>query len=314
MATIGRKDLAIFTREFATLITAGVSILQSLDHLAARCEKRVLGAVLRKVHMDLGAGSTLTGALKKHPYVFDDLYVNLVQAGEVGGRLDDTLQRLAERLERAVRLRARIKTAMIYPAVIVTVAVIVFAIFTPIITIVSFWWVLGAVAALFALTQYSKTPGGRLTLDAAVLALPRVGDLIRKIAMTRFAWTLGALLESGVPIMDALEITARNAGNKVVERAIMEVRQSVGEGKTLSEPIEKSGVFPPMAVEMISSGETAGELSSMLSKIADIYEQEVETAVSVLISLLPPILLIIVAIYVGYSLVRFWGGYYSGEP
>ena len=329
------KDLVIFTRQFATMIDAGLPLVQCLEILAAQCDNRTFGALLGEVKMDVESGTTYADALKKHPTAFDNLYCNMVQAGEISGTLDTILLRLAQQMEKNAKLKAQVKSAMVYPAAIVGVAVIVVSVLlvwvipvfakmfsdfggvlpgpTQFVIGVSevmqkyiLVMIVAAVGAGYALKRYYGTPGGRLTIDALVLKVPVVGDIIRKVSVAQFTRTFGTLIQSGVPIMDGLEIVARVSGNKIVENAIMSARQSVGEGKTLAEPIGKMGVFPPMVVQMISVGEATGALDVMLAKIADFYEQEVDTAVAALTSLLEPLLMVFLGTVIGFIVIAMY--------
>ncbi|TLY38190.1 MAG: type II secretion system F family protein [Nitrospirae bacterium] len=331
------KDLVIFTRQFATMIDAGLPLVQCLEILGTQCDNRTFGKLLNEVRMDVESGTTYADALKKHPKVFSGLYANMVQAGEVGGILDTILQRLAKQMEKDAKLKAQVKGAMVYPASIVGVAVIVVSVLMVfvipifakmfvdfggtlpgptqlVINISSFMGSLhGAlivfgipIGALFALKKYYATPAGRLKVDTIALKLPVMGDLIRKISVASFTRTFGTLIQSGVPIMDGLEITARTAGNKVVENAILAARTSVGEGKTLSEPIGKTGVFPPMVVQMINVGEATGALDAMLGKIADFYDDEVDAAVSAMTSLMEPMLMVFLGTIIGFIVIAMY--------
>ena len=329
------KDLVIFTRQFATMIDAGLPLVQCLEILSAQADNKTLGKLLNEVKLDVEAGATYADALKKHPKVFDSLYSNMVRAGEAGGMLDTILQRLAKQMEKAAKLKAQIKSAMVYPAAIVAVAIIVVSVLLV--------WVIPIFAKMFAdfggslpamtqlvidlsnlmqryiifmaiavgiglwlLKRFYDTPAGRLKIDGLSLKLPVIGDLVRKIAVARFTRTFGTLIQSGVPIMDSLEIVARTAGNLVVENAILAARTSVGEGKTLAEPIGKTGVFPPMVVQMISVGEATGALDAMLSKIADFYDEEVDTAVAMLTSLLEPALMVFLGTVIGFIVIAMY--------
>jgi type IV pilus assembly protein PilC len=329
------KDLVIFTRQFATMIDAGLPLVQCLEILSTQCDNKSLGKLLTDVRMDVESGKTYTDALKKHPRVFDNLYCNMVQAGEIGGILDTILNRLAVQMEKALKLKAQIKAAMYYPAAIVSVAVIVVAVlmvwvipifakmFTEVggtlpgptqfvISLSEFmqryiiFMVVGAAVGLWALKRYYGTPNGRLKIDTYALKLPVVGELIRKVAVAQFTRTLGTMLQSGVPIMDALEVVARASGNKVVENAILAARTSVGEGKTLADPIGKTDVFPPMVVQMISVGEATGALDSMLIKIAEFYDDEVDAAVAGLTSLLEPALMVFLGVVIGFIVIAMY--------
>jgi type IV pilus assembly protein PilC len=329
------KDLVIFTRQFATMIDAGLPLVQCLEILSAQCDNKSLGKLLTDVRMDVESGKTYTDALKKHPRVFDNLYCNMVQAGEIGGILDTILTRLAVQMEKALKLKAQIKSAMYYPAAIVSVAVIVVAVLMVwvipifakmfvevggalpgptqfVISLSDFmqryilFMAVGGAIGLWGLKRYYDTPDGRLKIDTYALKIPIVGDLIRKVAVAQFTRTLGTMLQSGVPIMDALEVVARASGNKVVENAILAARTSVGEGKTLADPIGKTDVFPPMVVQMISVGEATGALDSMLIKIAEFYDDEVDAAVAGLTSLLEPALMVFLGVVIGFIVIAMY--------
>jgi type IV pilus assembly protein PilC len=329
------KDLVVFTRQFATMINAGLPLVQCLEILSAQSDNKTFGKLIGEVKMDVESGTTYADALKRHPKTFSNLYSNMVQAGEVGGALDITMQRLANQLEKTAKLKAQIKAAMVYPAAIVSVAIIVVSVlmvwvipifakmFTDfggtlpgptllVIGISNFMQnyiillIIGAVVGLYGLKRYYGTAGGRLRIDALLLKLPVAGDLIRKISVAQFTRTFGTLLQSGVPIMEGLEIVARIAGNKIVENAILDARQSVGEGKTLSEPLGKTGVFPPMVVQMINVGEATGALDAMLGKIADFYDDEVDAAVTALTSLLEPALMVFLGTVIGFIVIAMY--------
>ena len=329
------KDLVVFTRQFATMIDAGLPLVQCLEILSAQTDNKSLGKVLTEVKLDVESGSTYADALKKHPKVFDSLYCNMVRAGEAGGMLDTILQRLAKQMEKNAKLKAQVKSAMYYPAAIIIVAVIV-------VTVLLVWVIpifakmfsdfggslpgltqfvidlslfmqkyiiflaIGAGVGGWFLKRYYGTPAGRLKIDGFALKMPVMGDLIRKISVSRFTRTFGTLIQSGVPIMESLEIVARTAGNLVVENAIMAARTSVGEGKTLAEPIGKTGVFPPMVVQMISVGEATGALDAMLAKIADFYDDEVDAAVAALTSLLEPALMVFLGTVIGFIVIAMY--------
>ena len=329
------KDLVVFTRQFATMIDAGLPLVQCLEILSSQSDNKTLGKLLTEVKLDVEAGSTYADALKKHPKVFDSLYANMVRAGEAGGMLDTILQRLAKQMEKAAKLKAQIKSAMVYPAAIIVVAVVVVSVLlvwvipifakmfadfggslptlTQLVIDVSnfmqsyiIFMAAGAGVGIWLLRRYYATAAGRLKIDGMALKMPVVGDLIRKIAVARFTRTFGTLIQSGVPIMDSLEIVARTAGNVVIENAIMAARTSVGEGKTLAEPIGKTGVFPPMVVQMISVGEATGALDAMLAKIADFYDDEVDTAVAMLTSLLEPALMVFLGTVIGFIVIAMY--------
>lgn len=333
--SVSDKDLVIFTRQFATMIDAGLPLVQCLEILSTQCDNRTFGALLADVKGDVESGTTYADALKKHPKVFSGLYCNMVQAGEVGGILDTILQRLAKQMEKDAKLKSQVKSAMVYPSAIVGVAIIVVSVllvfvipifakmFTDfggalpgptqfVIGVSEFmqryiiFMIIAAVGAGYALKQYYATPPGRLQIDALALKLPVIGDLIRKISVSQFTRTFGTLLQSGVPIMDGLEIVARVSGNKIVENAIMASRTSVGEGKALSEPLGKTGVFPPMVVQMIAVGEATGALDAMLGKIADFYDEEVDAAVTALTSLLEPALMVFLGTVIGFIVIAMY--------
>lgn len=329
------KDIVIFTRQFATMIGAGLPLVQCLEILSAQCDNKTFGRLVGEVKGDVESGTTFADALKKHPKVFSGLYCNMVQAGEVGGALDGTLIRLAAQLEKAAKLKGQIKSAMVYPTAIMGVAIIVVSvllvfvipIFAKMFTdfggtlpaptlfvmgVSEFMqkYIVVMIAAagggIYALKKYYATPGGQYKIDALMLKLPVAGDLIRKIAVAQFTRTFGTLLQSGVPIMEGLEIVARIAGNKIVENAILNARTSVGEGKSLSEPLGKTGVFPPMVVQMINVGEATGALDAMLGKIADFYDDEVDAAVSALTALLEPMLMVFLGTVIGFIVIAMY--------
>ena len=329
------RDVVIFTRQFATMINAGLPLVQSLTILAQQTENAVLKDVTRQVVYDVEAGNTLADALRKHPKAFSDLYVNMVSAGEAGGILDTILLRLATFLEKNDALVRKVKGAMVYPAVIMSVAasaiaiLLIFVIPTfqemfasvnmelPLPTrivigashlLVNWWWMILMALGLigFGLRQYYNTPAGRKQIDQAMLNAPVLGDLLRKSAVSRFTRTLGTLISSGVSILDGLEITARTAGNRVIHDAVMQSRQSIAGGETIAGPLEASKVFPPMVISMVAVGEQTGGLDDMLSKIADFYDEEVDVAVSALLSLMEPIMIVVLGVVVGGIVVAMY--------
>ncbi|MEK6530585.1 MAG: type II secretion system F family protein, partial [candidate division NC10 bacterium] len=329
------KEMAIFTRQFSTMVDAGLPLVQCLTILAEQSESKTLRGVTSKVAGSVEAGSTLADALRRHPKTFDELFVNLVEVGEAGGILDTVLQRLSVYIEKAAALKRKVKSAMIYPLTIVGVAFIVvifmltFVIPTfakmfismgadlPLPTLIvinlsnfatRFWWLIigAAIGIVVGIRAYYKTEGGRSLIDALVLKLPVFGTLIRKVAVARFTRTLGTLVSSGVPILEGLRITARTAGNRVVERAVLETRASVTAGKTLAEPLKASTVFPPMVVQMISVGEQTGALDAMLNKIADFYDDEVDTAVTALTALLEPMMIVFLGVVIGGLVIAMY--------
>jgi len=332
------KDLVVFTRQFATMINAGLPLIQALEILASQSENKQLRKAVGEVRTQVEGGATFADALRKHPKVFDELYVNMVHAGEVGGLLDTILGRLSKHIEKAMKLKAQIKSAMVYPAAILSVAVIVITVLmvwvipifakmfaemsggkmglpgpTQIVIDVSNFMqsyiihlAIGAVLAGWGIKKYYGTPKGRLAMDRMFLKLPIVGELIRKTAVAKFTRTLGTLITSGVPILDGLSITAKTAGNKVIEEAIMSARMSISGGKTIAEPLSKGEVFPKMVTHMISVGETTGALDAMLGKIADFYEDEVDQAVAALTSLLEPMMMVFLGTVVGFIVVAMY--------
>jgi type IV pilus assembly protein PilC len=333
--SVKQKDVVVFTRQLGTMIDAGLPIVQCLDVLAAQAEKKKFRMVIRQIKEDVESGSTFAESLKKHTKIFDDLFTNMVSAGEVGGILDTILQRLATYMEKTMKLKAKIKGAMIYPVTIISVAIIVTAILLiwviPVFaelfdsfgkalpaptqfvinlsnfTIAYFPYMIGAlVAAVVALTQAYRTEGGRMTIDRVLLQLPIFGDLIRKSAIARFTRTLGTLVSSGVPILDSLLITARTSGNKVVERAILATRASISEGNSISEPLVQSKVFPPMVCQMIAVGESTGSLDAMLQKIAEFYEDEVDNMVNNLTTLMEPLVIVVLGAIIGGLVISMY--------
>ncbi len=334
-AGIKTRDVVVFTRQFATMINAGLPLVQALDILAQQTENKRLAETTRQVVYDVESGHTLADALRKHPKAYSDLYVNMVAAGEAGGILDTILVRLAQFLEKNDAIVRKVKGAMIYPAVIISVAVIaisvllIFVIPTfqnmfasvnldlPLPTRVvigmsnvlkHYWWAIIAVmvGSVFMINRYYKTAPGRLQIDALLLRLPVLGDVIRKAAVSRFTRTLSTLISSGVSILDGLEITARTAGNMVIHNAVMESRASIAGGETIAAPLQKSAVFPPMVISMIAVGEQTGGLDEMLSKIADFYDDEVDAAVSALLSLMEPIMIVVLGVIVGGMVVAMY--------
>ena len=332
---VSTKDLVVFTRQFATMIDAGLPLVQCLDILSSQQENKGFKAVLTQVKGDVESGSTFADALKKHPKVFDNLYVNLVAAGEVGGILDTILNRLAAYIEKAMKLKSQVKGAMVYPISIISIAAVVivgllvfvipifasmFADFgqalpmpTQIVINMSdflkaWWWLIGisAYGAFFGFKKYYATKGGQKVVDELVLKLPVFGDLLRKVAVAKFTRTLGTMITSGVPIMDGLEIVAKTAGNKTIETAIMKTRESISAGKTISEPLAQSGVFPSMVCQMISVGEATGALDNMLNKIADFYDDEVDSAVDAMTALMEPALMAFLGVAVGGLVIAMY--------
>jgi type IV pilus assembly protein PilC len=332
---VSTRDIVIFTRQFATMINSGLPLVQSLDILAEQTENVALRKTISEVLYDVESGHTLADAMGKHPKVFTELYVNMVAAGEAGGILDTILLRLATFLEKNDALVRKIKGAMIYPAVIFTVAggavliLLAFVIPTfqtmfeaagiplPLPTRIvigmsqflqSWWWACGAglVGAVVGIRAFYKTPAGNLAIDRLLLAMPILGDLQRKAAVSRFTRTLGTLVSSGVSILEGLEITAKTAGNRVIHDAVMGSRASIAGGETIAGPLKESGVFPPMVVQMINVGEQTGGLDEMLSKIADFYDEEVDAAVEALLAAMEPIMIVVLGVVVGGMIVAMY--------
>jgi type IV pilus assembly protein PilC len=334
---VGHKDLVTFTRLFATMIDAGLPIVQCLDILQGQTDNKYFGNILRDVKSSVEQGATFSDSLRRHPKVFDHLYVNLVQAGEVGGILDTILNRLAVYIEKAMKLRRQVRGAMVYPSIVIVVFVGVLAILLgfvipgfqtmfkdfgakdelPALTrgvmaVSSFfvsnvlWVFLGITVVVVSLGYTIRTPQGRKAFHRLLLRLPVVGPVLRKIAVARFTRTLGTLLSSGVPILDALEIVAKTAGNVIVEEAIMYARARISEGKNMAQPLMETNVFPPMVVQMVGVGEQTGALDVMLNKIADFYEEEVDIAVAALTSLIEPALMVGIGGTVGVVLIAMY--------
>ena len=339
LTKIGRKvppkTLAVFTRQFSVMIDAGLPLVQCLEILALQQEHKNFQKILLQVRQDVEAGSTLADAMRRHPKAFDNLYVNMIAAGEAGGILDTILKRLAQYIEKSVKLKSQVKSAMVYPAAVISIAGLVVGVIlwkviptfaslfaglgaqlplpTRIVIGLSNWTVrlllpgaIGAVVGVYFLKRYYATHRGRRVLDKITLKIPIIGMILRKIAVARFCRTLSTLISSGVPILDGLEITARTSGNAIVEDAIMETRKSVEGGQSIAAPLKQTDVFPPMVVQMISVGEQTGALDTMLSKIADFYEDEVDTAVANLMVLMEPVLILFLGTVVGGIVISMY--------
>ncbi|MBM3884558.1 MAG: type II secretion system F family protein [Gemmatimonadetes bacterium] len=333
--SIPMRDIVIFTRQFSTMINSGLPLVQSLDILSKQSENPTLQAVTRQVVFDVESGYTVADALAKHPNAFTELYVNMVAAGEAGGILDTILMRLATFMEKNDALVRKVKGAMLYPGVIMSVAggaiaillIVVIPTFqnmfssvglalplpTRIVIALSaflkgYWWALlvAGFVGVQAFRRYYATSRGQLVIDGLLLRAPILGDVLRKSAVSRFTRTLGTLLSSGVSILDGLEITAKTAGNRVVSDAILASRSSIAGGDTISAPLQKSKVFPPMVISMIAVGEQTGGLDEMLAKIADFYDEEVDAAVSGLLSLLEPVMIVFLGVVVGGMVVAMY--------
>jgi type IV pilus assembly protein PilC len=329
------KDLAIFVRQFSVMIDAGLPLVQCLEILGSQQENKTFAKILQQTRMDVEGGASLADAMRKHPKAFDDLFVNMIAAGEAGGILDTILKRLATYIEKAVKLKSQVKGAMVYPIAVIGIAGIVIAVIlwkviptfaamfeglgaqlplpTRIVIALSNWFVrllpfvvVFGIAFVFLFKKYYATYNGRRVVDRMVLKLPILGVLMQKIAVARFCRTLATLMASGVPILDGLEITARTSGNAIIEDAIMAVRKGVESGLTVAQPLKESGVFPPMVVQMIGVGEQTGALDAMLSKIADFYEDEVDQAVANLLTLMEPVMIAFLGVTVGGIVISMY--------
>ena len=329
------KDISLATRQLATMIDAGLPIVQCLDILAQQSDSKLLCKTISTVKKDVEGGSTLADSLRKHPKIFDDLYVNMVEAGEAGGILNTILNRIALFIEKSNRLKKKVKGAMIYPCAIVGVAVIVVAVLMifvipvfaelyggmgkalPLPTqicidisnwFVSYWYVLvvGAVGVFMGVSFYYKTPLGHMNIDSLLLRMPIIGDLLRKVAVARFSQNMSLLLSSGVPILDGLAICAKTAGNKVVEKAILESRISISQGKTVAEPLRDSKIFPPLVCQMVAVGESTGGLDTMLKKVAELYEDEVDDAVNNLTAMMEPMIMVVLGVILGGLVIAMY--------
>ncbi len=332
---VPEREIVIFTRQFATMIDAGLPLVQCLEILATQSKNPILSKVLKEVRTDVEGGSTYTDALRKHPKIFDDLYVSMVSAGEIGGILDTILNRLSTHIEKSMKIKKKVKGAMVYPAITVMVALVVVAgMLTFVIPTFSkmfsdmggslpwltafviqlsnfvraniIFMIAGLVAAAVGAKKYYNTDKGRIVVDRYALRAPVLGDLIQKASVAKFTRTLGTLIGSGVPILEGLGIVAKTSGNKIIEQALLNARQSIGEGKPISEPLEQGKVFPPMVVQMIAVGETTGALDAMLGKIADFYDDEVDAAVNALTSLLEPALMVFLGLTVGTVVIAMY--------
>jgi type IV pilus assembly protein PilC len=332
---VGTKDILVFTRQFSVMIDAGLPLVQALDIIATQADNAAFRNVLSQVKSRVEAGSTFADALGEHPKVFDVLFVQLVRAGEIGGILDTILQRLGAYIEKNEKLKRRVKGAMVYPAVVLTVAVGVVAALIGFVvptfekmfkdmggtlpgptqflvdlshSFISTWyWYLIVPVGLFTAFKLSTRQGkGQLTWHGIIMKLPIFGPLVRKVAVARFTRTLGTMISSGVPILDALEIVAKTAGNRVIENAILYVRAKISEGKNIAGPLGETKVFPAMVVQMIGVGEATGAMDQMLSKVADFYDDEVDVAVGALTSMLEPIMMVVLGSIVGYFMIAMY--------
>ncbi|MEN6472926.1 MAG: type II secretion system F family protein [Syntrophaceae bacterium] len=332
---IKNKDIVVFTRQFATMINAGLPLVQCLEILATQHDNPNFKRILTTIKQDVESGSTFADALKKHPAIFDNLFVNLVAAGEIGGVLDTILNRLAQYMEKAEALKAKVKGAMTYPSIVLAVAFIVVGILLWFViptfsemfiefggtlpaptqfvvnlsnVFIKFWWlIIGVIVALVFVFIYArKQPKSRYQLDKLALKLPVFGVLLKKVAVAKFSRTLSTMISSGVPIMDALEITSRTSGNMVIEEGIRSVRSAISEGKPMADPLDATGLFPSMVVQMVAVGEATGALDNMLAKIADFYDEEVDTAVEALTSALEPLLMVFLGTVIGGVVIAMY--------
>lgn len=334
--TVKDKDIVIFTRQFATMIGAGLPLIQALDILAKQTENKAFGTIIEDIKTEVEGGSTFADALKKHPKIFSDLYANMVAAGEAGGILDTILVRLAGYIEKAEALKSKVKGAMVYPIVVIAIAILVIVIIMVFVvpTFATMFATLGGelpiptkmiiglsdflsgvgglsllavlIGVVVGIKQFRTTKKGEIIFDQILLKLPIIGMLLRKVAVAKFTRTLGTLISSGVNILEGLNITAKTAGNKVIEAAILDVRQAVSEGKTIAGPLTETKAFPPMVTQMISVGESTGALDAMCEKIADFYDQEVDTGVAALTSMLEPLLMVFLGGTVGFIVVAMY--------
>ena len=329
------KDIAIFFRQFSVMIDAGLPLVQCLEILAANQENQTFQKTLTGVRTTVEGGATLANAMRQYPVVFDDLTTNMIEAGETGGILDVILQRLAIYVEKAVRLKAAVKSALIYPVSVISLATLIvgallkwvvpifsnlfsgLGVALPLPTrivmglsgfVQSFWWVVigGVVGLVFGIKQINKHPRGKYYFDKMLLNLPIIGSLLRKIAVGRFTRTLGTLITSGVPILEGLAITAKTSGNAVLEEALMKVRKAIEEGRTIVDPLRECGVFPNMVTQMIGVGEATGAMDSMLQKIADFYEEEVDAATKDMLAMLEPVIIGVLGITIGGIVISLY--------
>jgi type IV pilus assembly protein PilC len=333
---VTEKDMVVFTRQFATMIDAGLPLVQCLDILATQSDNKRFGKILMDVKITVESGATFSDALKRHPKVFNELYTNLISAGEIGGILDTILQRLGNYIEKAMKLKRQVRGAMVYPIAILCVAAIVIVVLlTKVIPVFQnmfkemkagslpaptqvviniadgfrhYWYLffLGLVAFLVGLALTLRNERGRMIFDGFILKIPIIGNVLRKVVVARFTRTLGTLLAAGVPILDSLDIVAKTAGNKVVARAIYHARTKISEGKDMASPLAETGVFPPMVVQMIGVGEQTGAMDTMLQKIADFYEDEVDVAVSALTAMMEPIMMVFLGVVVGGLIIAMY--------
>jgi type IV pilus assembly protein PilC len=332
---VKEKELAIFTRQFSVMIDAGLPLVQALESLGSQMENKTFKNVVTAVRTDVEGGSTLANAMRNEPKVFDDLYTNMVAAGETGGILDTILQRLSVYIEKAVRLKRAVRSALIYPCSILTIAmgvvtlILVYVVPTFVtlfaglgvplplptqvviatshfLTRYGLFILVGLVVFIVAFRSYYSTQSGRYNVDALMLKLPVVGILLRKVAVARFSRTLSTLITSGVPLMEALDVTAKTAGNAVIEKAILDTRKAVEQGRTIADPLKQSNIFPPMVTQMIAVGEQTGAMDAMLTKIAEFYEEEVDAGVKDLLTAMEPMLIVFLGVVVGGVVISMY--------
>jgi len=335
-AGVSTKDILVFTRQLSTMIDAGLPLVQCLDILSAQTENRFFAGVLSNVKANVESGASFSEALKKHPKVFDDLFTNLIAAGEIGGILDTILNRLGAYIEKAVKLKRQVKGAMTYPVAIMGVAIVVVVVMlakvipvfenmykefgdaelpapTQVVIGISngfmnYWYVffLGSVALAIAFSLFVRNPRGRIIFDAVLLRIPVLGGVLRRVIVARFTRTLGTLLSSGVPILDSLDICAKTSGNKTVEKAVQYARSKISEGKDMATPLAETKVFPPMVCQMIGVGEQTGAMDQMLQKIADFYEDEVDVAVTAMTALMEPVMMVFLGGMIGGLIIAMY--------
>jgi type IV pilus assembly protein PilC len=332
---VKEKEVVIFCRIFSTMINAGLPLIQCLELLAQQEQNKTFAKVIRSIKEDIEGGSTLSDALKKHPQIYDELFVNLVSAGESGGILDVILQRLSNYMEKAMKLKSKVKGAMTYPASVLVISIAVVALLlVKVIPVFQKMFegfgsqlpgptqflinvsqvaqkyflvaIVGIVIAIFAFRRFYKTEKGTLLIDDLILRAPVFGPLLKKVAVARFSRTMSTMMASGVPILEGLAIVSKTAGNKIIENALMRVRKSISEGKTIAEPLMETGIFPPMVVQMIAVGEATGALDTMLGKIADFYDDEVDAAVDAMTALLEPFMMVFLGGVVGGMIIAMY--------
>ncbi|MBP8984788.1 MAG: type II secretion system F family protein [Syntrophobacterales bacterium] len=332
---VKEKEVVVFARQFSTMINAGLPIIQCLEMLASQEKNKAFAKVIQKIKEDIEGGTTLTDAMRKYPKIFDDLFVNLIAAGEAGGILDTILQRLSTYMEKSMKLKSRVKGAMTYPASVLLISIAVVALLllkvipvfqkmfegmgkalpAPTQFLVNasqftqdyFLYMLGGVVLLVAaFSRFYRTKGGRTLVDRMILKAPIFGPLLKKVAVAKFSRTLSTMMASGVPIVEGLDIVSRTAGNVIIEEALQTTKRSISEGKTIAEPLKDTGIFPPMVVQMISVGENTGALDTMLAKIADFYDDEVDAAVSAMTSLLEPVMMVFLGGVVGGMIIAMY--------